>query len=265
VRQYVNNAIRADQQLKGTTIIVRGTITEVGKDNAGNYYVGLNGVLEDSLVKCVFSDEHASHLAELEKGRETVLRGRVYGWVQLNVGDVGVAGRVDLAECSIVPPQEPTQSSQALEAGRSSSNEALTKQQTTPDVQIYIDPAVERIMTSAGFTEQMIKEAVSKALVTNKVVCIDTNRVLEQDDWVSVRLSNGNSNPQLGTPLILEMSVLNGASVNNQLIRWEAQKIVTFPSQSRGSEVVQAIDSLMQSLATDFNSVAYMTGHMREQ
>jgi hypothetical protein len=103
VQEYVNNAIRADQQLKGATIIVRGTVTEIGKDDGGNYYIGLNGMSEDSLVKCLFSDEHTSQLAHLEKGANAAFLGRVHGWVQLNVGDVGVAGRVDLTECSIAP------------------------------------------------------------------------------------------------------------------------------------------------------------------
>jgi hypothetical protein len=196
VQEYVNNAVRADQQLKGLTIMVRGTITEIGKDDAGSYFVGLNGVSEDSLVKCVFSDDHASHLAQLQKGMETALRGRVYGWVQLNVGDVGVAGRVDLTECMIAPS-----GASAANAHRDPSAQAVawvamsrTAMAITGDIQLGSDRIV---MSNGEFPLALVRTLEARELVDARKITdasqVSSARLFKTNVPPTAKLVNGNT------------------------------------------------------------------------
>jgi hypothetical protein len=55
------------------------------------------------------------------------------------------------------------------------------------------------------------------------------------------------------------MAVVNGASANHQLIRWQAQK--PLPS---ANDVLPAIESLTADLAV-YGSPAYRRGHMSDE
>lgn len=101
VQEYAKNAIRADHKLKGTRIRVIGSVVEIGKDDDGAPYVGLNGASDDSLVKCTFDEDQSAALAKLDRGARVALIGTMTGLTTLNVGDVGVAGRVDLDRCEV--------------------------------------------------------------------------------------------------------------------------------------------------------------------
>jgi hypothetical protein len=66
----------------------------------------------------------------------------------------------------------------------------------------------------------------------------------------------------LKTPLFVEISVRDGASANNQLIRWQERNGVK--TTNRPDEVLGAIISMLNNLGADFNSPEYKTGRMND-
>jgi hypothetical protein len=135
----------------------------------------------------------------------------------------------------------------------------------TPDVQVYSDPSTADIMRSTGLTDEGVRNAVLKSVVDHHISIVAENAVFEDaDDWVSVRLSADASASPPDAPLIIEMSVRNGPSVNNQLIRWEGRKTVRVAESSSG-DVLGAFEALVTDLAVAYNTPAYRQGTMAVQ
>jgi hypothetical protein len=62
-------------------------------------------------------------------------------------------------------------------------------------------------------------------------------------------------------PLQIEMSVRNGASVTNQIVRWEGLRLVG----SERPEIDSAISALIKALAAEYDSPKYRKGQREEQ
>lgn len=86
MKAYDKNEVAADQKYKGKTIRLTGQVDDVGKDIMDNIYITfiMPSEWEIRNVQCFFDDKHASELADLEKGDEVVVQGRVDG-LMMNV------------------------------------------------------------------------------------------------------------------------------------------------------------------------------------
>jgi hypothetical protein len=66
--------------------------------------------------------------------------------------------------------------------------------------------------------------------------------------------------------LVLELSVRQGASVNNMLERWSAKKVFNQeeygPADQHKEKLLSAIQILLDQLQGNYNSPAYLRGHM---
>lgn len=74
---YAENEVKADNELKGKTFYVSGTITDVKKDIMGKIYVTLKGHELFRQVQCYFDDEEAA--AKLSKGSKVTFKGTCHG------------------------------------------------------------------------------------------------------------------------------------------------------------------------------------------
>jgi hypothetical protein len=159
-----------------------------------------------------------------------------------------------------------TQMAAALKSGDQQSVTAVSGvpvQGRTPDVQVYVAPDTESVVQSTGLNKAAIKEAVEKGLAAHRIGSIADNAVIEREaDWVSVRFSTGVAAILPDTPLSIEISVRNGTSANNQLIRWQETNAIK--TTNRPDETLAAIDSLLNNLGADFNSPEYKTGRMND-
>jgi hypothetical protein len=127
----------------------------------------------------------------------------------------------------------------------------------TPEILVYIKPEVKSLVEATGLTEKDIEEEVQSLLTRNHINCVNENRVLDTDDWVSVGFVPSRSGSSI---FAIEMSVRNGPSVNNQIIRWEGAIGLSSHEQVSNTTVISAIEALGQDLARSFNSPAYRTG-----
>lgn len=91
---YKDNEVAADQQYKGKTVEVSGTVDTIGKDILDTPYIAFAGEQYAIIdrVQCMFSKSDESQLATVKKGQKITLRGEVSG----KMGNVIVNG------CSIV-------------------------------------------------------------------------------------------------------------------------------------------------------------------
>lgn len=76
---YNSNEVAADQKFKGKTLLVKGTIEDIGKDLLNTMYVTLagNGMLAN--VQCFFGPAHETQIAGLRKGMTVSIVGRCDG------------------------------------------------------------------------------------------------------------------------------------------------------------------------------------------
>lgn len=82
IAEYVANEVSADNNFKGKTFYVSGTITDVKKDIMGKIYVTLHGDDLIRKVQCFFED--AETAAKLSKGMEVTFMGNCKG-LMMNV------------------------------------------------------------------------------------------------------------------------------------------------------------------------------------
>jgi hypothetical protein len=78
------------------------------------------------------------------------------------------------------------------------------------------------------------------------------------EDWVFVAVS---ASTRQTAPLQIEISVRNGASVTNQIIRWEGLRFVG----SQHQEIDSAISAWIEALAAEYDSPKYRKGRREEQ
>ena len=76
---YDSNEVAADQKYKGKTLLVSGTVNDIGKDIMGTMYVTLVGHGVIGQVQCFFAKSHAGELAGLSKGMSVSVKGRCDG------------------------------------------------------------------------------------------------------------------------------------------------------------------------------------------
>jgi len=78
---YEANEVSADEKYKGEALLVSGTIENIGKDLFDTMYVSLKTDNAFINVKCMFSDEHKSQLANAAKGQRVTIKGKCDGKV----------------------------------------------------------------------------------------------------------------------------------------------------------------------------------------
>lgn len=90
IAAYEENEVAADQQYKGKSIVVTGTVSRIGKDLLNTMYVATKGrgLWE---VQCMFDDSQEGKLAGLSKGTKVTLIGTVRGKM----------GNVILKDCAV--------------------------------------------------------------------------------------------------------------------------------------------------------------------
>jgi len=76
---YDSNEVAADQKYKGKTLLVSGTVNDIGKDIMDTMYVTLVGDGVIGQVQCFFAKSHAGALAGLSKGMNVSVKGRCDG------------------------------------------------------------------------------------------------------------------------------------------------------------------------------------------
>ena len=76
---YEANEVSADEKYKGKALLVSGTIESIGKDLFDTMYVSLKTDNPFLNVKCMFSDEHKSQLANAAKGQRVTIKGKCDG------------------------------------------------------------------------------------------------------------------------------------------------------------------------------------------
>ncbi len=76
---YESNEIAADQKYKGKTLLVTGTVEDIGKDIMNTMYLTLTGDGPFANVQCFFGQSHESQLAGLRKGMTVSVKGQCDG------------------------------------------------------------------------------------------------------------------------------------------------------------------------------------------
>lgn len=93
--EYDRNEIAADAKYKGKTVIVTGTIDDIGIDIGGDPYIvllGGSGFLES--VECVFPESKKASLIHLSKGHKITVKGTVEGLLgAVQIGDAELLKR----------------------------------------------------------------------------------------------------------------------------------------------------------------------------
>ena len=90
VGAYMQNEVKADQNFKGKTFYVSGTVDQISKDIMDNIYVTLEGDGVIRSVQCYLDD--ADVAANLNKGEQVVIKGKCDGLMM----------NVQMKDCSLV-------------------------------------------------------------------------------------------------------------------------------------------------------------------
>jgi len=90
VEMFEQNPVKAEQLLKGRAIDVSGTVNAIGKGVSDTPYISIGKGLIGS-VKCTFSTNFASAVAEMTKGERVTIRGIVDGQ--------NIMRQIELNEC----------------------------------------------------------------------------------------------------------------------------------------------------------------------
>lgn len=78
---YKANEVSADEKYKDKTIVVSGTVRNIGKDIVGTMYVTLEGDDVIGSVQCMFDDEYKGQLSQLQKGQHVTIQGTGGGYL----------------------------------------------------------------------------------------------------------------------------------------------------------------------------------------
>lgn len=82
---YRANEVRADKNMKDRIVCVRGPISQIGKDIAGDSYVFFDGLRNDKGgVQCLFESDNDPILAQLQNGQVVTVCGLCRG-LMMNV------------------------------------------------------------------------------------------------------------------------------------------------------------------------------------
>ncbi len=81
-QQYISNEVRADENFKGKSFYVEGTVTDIKKDIMDDIYVILEGAEMLRDVQCYFDDKNTA--SQLEKGMKVTFYGKCDG-LMMNV------------------------------------------------------------------------------------------------------------------------------------------------------------------------------------
>lgn len=76
---YQGNEISADGKFKDKSVLVTGTIQDIGKDMMDDSYVNLETTNQFMPVRCVFEKSELSKLGQLAKGQTITVRGKCHG------------------------------------------------------------------------------------------------------------------------------------------------------------------------------------------
>lgn len=129
-----------------------------------------------------------------------------------------------------------------------------------PFVEVVVKQEARPFLQTANFTDAEIKQSVNTELAARHIGCVQENAVLPgSEDWIFVAVSAATGKQT--APLQIEISVRNGASVTNQIIRWEGLRLIA----SKHQEVRSAIASLIKALAAEYDSPGYRAGRREEQ
>jgi hypothetical protein len=82
IAEYEANEVAADNNFKGKTFYVAGTVADIGKDVLGHIYVTLNSNNIIRKVQCYFED--AETAAKLSKDMQVTFKGKCHG-LMMNV------------------------------------------------------------------------------------------------------------------------------------------------------------------------------------
>ena len=101
VDEYESNEIAADRKYQGESVLVHGTIFDIGKNDMGDMYIVVSGrkFLWPSSVTCFFADDQESLVADLSKEQRVIVKGRVLG--ENRIGEVQI-GNCDLQGTGLV-------------------------------------------------------------------------------------------------------------------------------------------------------------------
>ncbi len=77
--EYNSNEVAADSKYKGKTVIVTGTIQNIGKDIMDDAYIVIGGGGFLDGVQCTFTKGEQSSVARLSKGQQVRVKGEVSG------------------------------------------------------------------------------------------------------------------------------------------------------------------------------------------
>jgi hypothetical protein len=112
-------------------------------------------------------------------------------------------------------------------------------------VEVSVKEEARQFLQTAKVTEPAIKQSVNTELATRHIGCVQENATLPgSEDWVFVAVS---ASTRQTAPLQIEISVRNGTSVTNQIIRWEGLRFVG----SEHQEIDSAISTLIEALAAE--------------
>jgi hypothetical protein len=90
---FLNNEVRAEQELKGNEIIVQGVVKRIAKEILGYPYVLLEGERFTD-VQCLFEKSEADLLANFSVGQPLIIAGKVRGKMM----------NILIDDCSLVAP-----------------------------------------------------------------------------------------------------------------------------------------------------------------
>ena len=88
LRAYDNNEIAADRRYKDRLIVTRGYVTSVDKGPLGGLYLTLGGTAEQFQspdVRCSLAQSEEAEAAEIDKGSQRTISGRVDGLTLMSV------------------------------------------------------------------------------------------------------------------------------------------------------------------------------------
>lgn len=125
------------------------------------------------------------------------------------------------------------------------------------DVYSYIAPAAQADF-KPGLSRELEQYAAAE-LKKRRIMPVNNNAVYEgSSDAFRIDLRKNKKQ------LVLELSVRQGASVNNMLERWSAKKVFNKGEYGPADQhsLFSAIQTLMDQLQGNYNSPAYLRGHM---
>ncbi|MGL4603128.1 MAG: hypothetical protein ACRCU9_03190 [Iodobacter sp.] len=125
------------------------------------------------------------------------------------------------------------------------------------EVYSYIAPAALADL-KPGLSRELEQYAAAE-LKQRRIMPVNNNAVYEgSSDAFRIDLRKNKKQ------LVLELSVRQGASVNNMLERWSAKKVFNKEEYGLADQhsLFSAIQTLLDQLQGNYNSPAYLHGHM---